>query len=247
MKEVGELYEQLLSFVDEKVPAIPFYSSVTGECLGHGLGASYYRRNVDLPVLFNPAVQCLLGQIPKGENTLMLEIGPHAVLSAPLRQIFSSDGTGSAVYQASLSRGSNSLAKIHETAGELYLQGIPVKFLSINGPGNVLTNLPLYSWQHDSTQHWRESRLSKVWRHLAFPRHEILGSRVSETGELGLSWRNVLSLGDNTWLRDHKVFEDLIFPSTAYIAAVGEAIRQLTGTCDYIIRRLLIRTLIILK
>ncbi|KNG83443.1 hypothetical protein ANOM_008035 [Aspergillus nomiae NRRL 13137] len=247
MKEVGEAYEQLLNFVEEQNPAILFYSSVTGNTLESGLGARYWRQNMELPVLFSPAVRCLLTQIPKSEHTVMLEIGPHAVLSAPLKQIFSSQGNNSAVYLSTLSRGSNSLTKIYETAGELYLQGVSVDFLSVNGPGKVLTNLPLYCWQHDSDQHWRESRLSKAWRYLAFPRHEILGSRISETGELGFTWRNVLSLGDMNWLRDHKVFEDTIFPSTAYIAAVGEAIRQLTGESDYTIRRLLVRTPIILK
>ncbi|KAE8333350.1 fatty acid synthase S-acetyltransferase [Aspergillus sergii] len=247
MKEVGEIYEQLLNFVEERNPAIPFYSSVTGDILGSGLGAKYWRQNLEQPVLFSSAARCLLDQMPKSEDTVMLEIGPHAVLSAPLKQIFGSKGNTSGVYLSTLSRGSNSLTKTYEAAGELYLQGFPIDFLSVNGPGKALTNLPLYCWQHDSSQHWRESRLSKAWRHLAFPRHEILGSRILETGELGFSWRNVLSLGDMNWLRDHKVFEDTIFPSTAYIAAVGEAIRQLTGRGDYTIRRLLVKAPIVLK
>lgn len=241
------MYEQLLSFVEEQNPAIPFYSSVTGDIQASGLGAAYWRQNMELPVLFSAAAQCLLGQTPKSEDIIMLEIGPHAVLSAPLRQIFSASADDSAAYVSTLSRGSNCLTKIYETAGELYLQGLCIDFLAINGPGKVLTNLPLYCWQHDSEQHWRESRLSKAWRYLAFPRHEILGSRISETGELGFSWRNVLSLGDVNWLQDHKVSGDTIFPGTAYIAAVGEAVRQLTGRSDYTIRRLLIKTPIILK
>ncbi|GLI78239.1 type I iterative PKS [Penicillium ochrochloron] len=247
MKEVGEMYEQLLSCVEEQNPAVPFYSSVTGDIYDRELGQKYWRQNMELPVLFSPAVQCLLSQMPKRENTVMLEIGPHSVLSAPLRQILSSSRTASAVYQSTLSRGSDALKKIHEATGELYLLGISVNFFSVNGPGNILTDLPTYYWQHDSDQHWRESRLSKAWRRPASPRHEILGSRISETGELGLSWRNVLSLGDMTWLRDHRVFEDIVFPVTAYIAAVGEAIRQLTGTRNYTIRRLLVRKPIILK
>lgn len=247
MKGVGEIYEQLLNFVEERNPAIPFYSSVTGDILGSELGAKYWRQNLELPVLFSSAARCLLDQLPKSEDIVMLEVGPHPVLSGPLKQIFNLKGNTSTVYLPTLSRGSNSLAKAYETAGELYLQGLPIDFLSINGPGKVLTNLPSYCWQHDSDQHWYESRLSKAWRHLTFPRHEILGSRISETGELGFAWRNVLSLGDMKWLRDHRVFDDTVFPSTAYIAAVGEAMRQLTGRGDYTIRRLLVRTPIILK
>jgi acyl transferase domain-containing protein len=247
MKEVGKLYEQLLSCVEAQDPAVPFCSSVTGDILERGLGAKYWRQNLEQPVIFSPAVRCLLGQMTKRESTVMLEIGPHSVLAAPLRQILDSDRTATAIYQSTLLRGSNALEKIHEAAGELYLLGILVDFLSVNGPGNVLTDLPAYCWHHDSNQHWRESRLSKAWRRPASPRHEILGSRILETGELGLSWRNVLSLGDMTWLRDHKVFEDIVFPTTAYIAAVGEAIHQVTGKRDYTIRRLLVRTPIILK
>ncbi|KAJ5645285.1 hypothetical protein N7507_011296 [Penicillium longicatenatum] len=211
MKEVGEAYEKLLDFVKENDPSIPFFSSVTGDILTSGLGARYWRQNMELPVLFSPATQCILGQIPTGENTLMLEIGPHSVLSAPLRQIFSTAGTTPTSYQSTIVRNSNPLAKIYETAGELYVKDIPIDFLSLNGRGNILTNLPLYSWQHDSTQHWRESRLSRAWRNLDFPRHELLGSRIAETGDLSLSWRNVLSVGDIAWIRDHKVFDDLIY------------------------------------
>lgn len=144
MKEVGKLYEQLLSCVEAQDPAVPFYSSATGDVLERGLGAKYWRQNLEQPVLFSPAVQCLLGQMPKRESTVMLEIGPHSVLAAPLRQILSSDRTATAVYQSTLLRGSNALGKIHEAAGELYLLSVPIDFLSVNSPKNVLTDLPAY-------------------------------------------------------------------------------------------------------
>lgn len=59
-------------------------------------------------------------------------------------------------------------------------------------------------------------------------------------------WRNMLRLKDASWLRDHKVLDDVVFPCAGYVGMIGEAIRQRTGVEDFSIRRLNISTALIL-
>ena len=61
------------------------------------------------------------------------------------------------------------------------------------------------------------------------------------------TWRNLLRLKDSLWLQDHKVLGDVVFPCAGYIAIAGEAIRQLTGTNDFSLRRLGIKTALVLQ
>jgi acyl transferase domain-containing protein len=116
-------------------------------------------------------------------------------------------------------------------AGSLQSLGLDVDLAAVNqgyGGRRVATNLPLYPWQHE-TKHWDESRVTREWRLRDYPNHELLGSRVYDSGHLEPVWRNVLRLDDVPWLRDHQIGGQIIFPCSAYIAMAGEAIRQLAA------------------
>ena len=68
-----------------------------------------------------------------------------------------------------------------------------------------------------------------------------------EGNDVEPTWRNLLRLKDSLWLQDHKVLGDVVFPCAGYIAIAGEAIRQLTGTNDFSLRRLGIKTALVLQ
>jgi len=93
------------------------------------------------------------------------------------------------------------------------------------------------SWNYES-RYWSESRITKGWRLREYPHHDILGSRLNDSSNFEPAWRNVLRLENASWLEDHEVSGDIIFPGAGYIGLAGEAIRQLTGSDDYTIRRL---------
>lgn len=113
-------------------------------------------------------------------------------------------------------------------------------------PGKtVLTDLPIYAWRHDA-EYWSESRVTREWRFSKFPHHELLGSRILEGNELEPVWRNMVKIEDVPWLRDHKIIEDIVFPAAGYIAMVGEAIKQISGTADYTLRHIVIKTALVM-
>ncbi len=169
---------------------------------------------------------------PKG---VFLEIGPHSALGAPLRQILRANSASNVSYTSTLTRKQEAGLSLLTLAGNLFQQGLKLDFESIIGSGNVLVDLPTYPWQR-SGNYWSESRISKAWRFKEHAHHDILGSRVGEMGGAHPTWRNLLSLDDVPWVRDHVIGDDIIFPGAGYIAMAGESIRQLFGTTDYTVR-----------
>ena len=61
------------------------------------------------------------------------------------------------------------------------------------------------------------------------PRHELLGSRVLDGGEADFCWQSVIDIGEISWLTEHKLLDQIVLPAAAYIAAAGEAVRQLSN------------------
>lgn len=211
MRDCGEIYWQdLLSAVDKpKKPEMTFFSSMYGSKLRSDspLDASYWRANLERPVLFHQAIQALLrqNQNANGEQSrIMLEIGPHSALAGPLRQI-SCDTGDKIFYSSSLVRHRDARNCMLETIGQLWIRSVPVR-LSMLFPagGRTLTDLPPYSWFHEE-RFWEENRISKQWRFRKELPHEILGSPILEWNDNVPTWRNILSVENVPWLRGHKI------------------------------------------
>lgn len=88
----------------------------------------------------------------------------------------------------------------------------------------VLSDLPPYPWDLSKT-YWHESHISKSHRLRQHPYHELLGLRDSTAPLEEPSWRHIVSLETNPWLRDHQVD---VFPATGYMAMAIEAKKQIT-------------------
>jgi acyl transferase domain-containing protein len=164
MLEVGAVYEEYLrAFVDAKPASVPFLSTVTGKSAGTTLlDAAYWRRNLESPVKFFPAVKAMIAS-QQSQDQLYLEIGPHSALSGPLRQIFkTTPAKGRLTYLSTTTRGKDGLECILQMCGQLYLQAVDLRLEKLTPGATTLTDLPAYPWQHD-TSHWAESRAVKEW------------------------------------------------------------------------------------
>ncbi|PVH93269.1 KR-domain-containing protein [Periconia macrospinosa] len=244
MKEVGEKYEALLErIIASSCPKIPFYSTVLNTVIKEKgvLDSAYWRKNLESPVLFNTTMKALLAD--HKSNNLFLEIGPHSALAGPLRQILKKQQP-EAIYISTLSRGGDDTQSLLTALGNLFLKGIPVDLGPLNQGGKIATGLPSYPWNREET-FWEESRISREWRMRKFPRHDLLGTQVVEGSAMAPTWRNVLSLDDAPWIRDHMVNQDIVFPGAGYVAMAGEALRQVTGAEDFTVRNLTVKAAMI--
>ena len=246
MQAYGNAYEKSIKEIQSSGElSIPLFSSVTGKTIisPNAFNAIYWRSNLENPVLFHTAIRNI---IKAGfRKPVMLEIGPHSTLAGPLRQIFQDENTPF-TYISSLQRGKDDTESIYTCIGNLWTNNFDINFEAMHPVGNVLTDLPTYSWDH-SKSFWKESRLSKEWRERKFLPHETLGVRLAGSSHLEPTWRNMLSLEKAGWIRDHIVGTDIVFPGAGYVCMAGEAIRQLTGRSDYSVRGLAIRTAMIVN
>ena len=246
MRSVGKYYEQLIASIKptREPLEIPFFSSVTGLATYDtaSLGPSYWRSNMENPVLFLSAVESALRDTDK--FNMALEIGPHAALSGPFRQICK-DMKQSIPYTNCLSRGEDSTSTILRSLGQLYCHGLVPDFATLNPGGHTLSNLPPYPWVHN-TSYWHENRISREFRMRKYAEHELLGARTVGGNDLEPSWRKVLHLKNSPWLSDHVVSSDIVFPAAGYIGIVGEAIRQLSGLPSFTIRSVTIGAAMVL-
>ena len=112
----------------------------------------------------------------------------------------------------------DSTVQLLKTAGELFLRDYPLDVEQVNAVEDfnrntvpkttrqprLLVDLPPYQWHYDK-KYWAEARFSQEQRHMRFPRHDLLGSRIAGLSEHSLVWRNVLVHKNVPWLKDHAV------------------------------------------
>lgn len=230
MVEIGNAYNCLIrQKMVERSPKKLFFSSVENKLLDSStiLGARYWQKNLESPVLFNGAVTSLLGHF-FGQDLVLMEIGPHSALAGPLTQIMS-ETPNRARYIASIIRNQNSAENFLSAVGKLFTLQVPIDLEALFPNGSCLPDLPRYPFNHSNTGYWFESRLSREFRQRNYAHHDVLGAKVVESTDLEPSWRNLLHVGYNTtWLKDHKVGDDIVFPFAGYVAMAGEAVRQVT-------------------
>ncbi|PYH37625.1 type I polyketide synthase [Aspergillus neoniger CBS 115656] len=232
MAEIGTQYK--VSMTDAgvvgNVHTLPFFSSVSGQYLvpiaKDRFGPEYWQTNLERPVLFTSAVRAAIKQHVGPSKQVFLEVGPHAALAGPMRQILN-HSSSSAAYISSLTRGTDCAESWLSALGQLFVQHVPFNLQALMPSGKPLSDLPSYPWDHHRT-HWSESRVAHEWRMRKYPYHDLLGAKVLETTDLEPVWRNLLHIENAPWIRDHRINTDIILRFAGYIAMAAEAIRQIT-------------------
>ena len=236
MNAVADQYTSLLGEVKPVRDArVKFHSSLRGYEVEPGaLDASYWVNNLTSPVRFSEAFTSLCQ--PKGDDNravdLVIEIGPHSTLQGPIRQIMQTFEGSSCQIQSfpSILRNADSIVSLLELSGRLVTNGSKLQLAKVNFPGpaptpTVLHDLAPYQWNH-SKRYWYEIREKQEELKYMLPRHDLLGSRVLDCSVEAPQWRNMLTVEDVPWLRDHRVEDIIVFPMAGYLCMAMEACRQ---------------------
>ncbi|OHW96459.1 polyketide synthase [Colletotrichum incanum] len=230
MKEYGLAYEKAIRpFLNAAAPRIPFFSSVTGDCItvADSLGATHWHQSLIQPVLFNKALTSLVKQT-KTPNLVIVEIGARPSLRSPIRQVLENIPHNKASYLPTLEKNKDCHENLLKLAGRLFCEGVNFDHQAIAPPGKTLIDAPTYTWAHEQSFQGQH-RLFRAYRDCQYPMHELLGSQVFETSALEPRWRKVLLLEDIPWLGDHMVNDQVIIPFAAYISIAEQALRQVNG------------------
>ncbi|KAI0552487.1 putative polyketide synthase [Xylaria curta] len=234
MREIGAYYEELIApfLVDAEIPErearIPMFSSVD---YGNGLisrleviTARYWRENLERPVQFLQAFETLANT----GDYHSIEVGPHHALKGSIQRIQAGMAKHSSRYSATLVKGRDAHLALLSLAGELFTHGHRLIWQQVNGnsPGPRHDPLPPYPWDYSAGTNCYEPRSSIDLRNRKHPRHELLGSKQLAGDGINWCWRNILSLSEIPWVRDHTIEGNIVFPGAAYLATAMEAINQ---------------------
>ncbi|CAK1359017.1 unnamed protein product [Cercospora beticola] len=215
--------------------SIVLYSSVTG---AKEVGSSvrspwYWTTNLICPVQFVKASLVMMQDLANdncGKSVSVIEIGPHATLSGPLRetaketlpQYFSFS------YHVSMRRNNTSTDGVLELATSLVNSGARFNdefwktMPQILGT-RLLTDLPPYPFNHSQSL-WHSSRLADSHAFGGSPWNVLLGHRATNSVGDSRECRNVFTLQDIPWLREHCIHGAVVFPMAGYVSAAIEAI-----------------------
>ncbi|MGW2598850.1 SDR family NAD(P)-dependent oxidoreductase [Streptomyces klenkii] len=190
-----------------------FVSTVTGtELDGTALDSDYWWRNVREPVRFADAITVLTGD--GVDCDVLVEIGPHPVLSAYLRRAAASVDRPVAVV-STLSRSIGGPEALDLTVTHLAAVGADIDWsVFFPRPGRVV-GLPAYPWQRERhfnghPDWWLESATGASGR----ARHPLLGVRDSGPDPV---WRQRVEPGQLAWIADHTIDDAVVVPGAAYV------------------------------
>ena len=215
-----------------------FHSSLRGkQAPFEDLRDTYWSENLTSPVLFSQALtdMCLerSNDMPLPKVDVILEIGPHSSLKAPIQETLRSraNASGSSThYLPTLIRNSENVRNLLNMVGALHCLGYPVDCSdfhssSMDAPCKILSDLPQYPWLH-SKRYWHETRISKNNRFPRFPHHDLLGALAEDFNEREPRWRNIIRLSEIPWLSHHLIQSSVVFPFAAYVSMACEAAFQ---------------------
>ena len=199
-------------------------------------------KNLLQPVRFSDAVEGILTQFDDEKHratkvpNIVVEIGPHAALKNPVKQTIdmirqrSEQRPAQVTYLASLVRGDDSEESLLGLASTLFTMGSTVDLAAVNQTSlenaKVISDLPAYEWDRSS----RFIIKSRIAQNKLFPKQPydpLLGwkSPYTEGGEH--TFRQVFTLDELPWIRDHNVAGTVVFPMTGYLSMAIEAFRRI--------------------
>ncbi|KAJ5503703.1 Acyl transferase/acyl hydrolase/lysophospholipase [Penicillium fimorum] len=291
IEQVAEHYHKLIDHIQpqrldriagETTPSrASFFSSVSGTMISlEKLDAQYWVSNLVRQVKFAKSLRTLCfetkgkraghegayrvrraGGAQKPSVDCLIEIGPHAALSGPIKQILQEDAKLNAAnisYISILMRKANAATTSLDAAATLASLNYPIDFGAINRPmgtkrsrkPQLLVDLPTYAWNH-TRSYWAEPRLSKTYRNRKSPRMDLLGAPDNMTCPFEPRWRNYLRTSELPWLLDHKIQGNIVFPAACYLAMAIEASIQLNKdeekVARYVLRDVAIQSALVLN
>lgn len=199
-------------------PAVPLYSSVTGERVENiSYHAEYWFQNIRHPVLFAKAVRSLLND---GFHTF-IEVGPHPVLSPSLKECFV-DSKQEAESIETLRRNRSEIQSVSEAAAAVYAAGGQVDWRT-RYPSGRLVRLPNYPWQREKL--WKEAESARLDR-VGYPMQTLLGRRLESFHP---TWEKDLNENYIPYLREHQVQNLVVLPAAAYLEVLLQVHHEMLG------------------
>src|SRR4051812_822564 len=216
VEDIHDTLTKALAEIVANAPAVPFYSTVTGEWVRDAgvLDGEYWYANLRNQVRFSPAVADLLGQ----GHRVFLEVSAHPVLVQPVSEIVDA-ADADAVVAGSLRRDDGGLRRVLTSAAELFVRGVAVGWTAILPAGATSGHLDLPTYAFDRQHYWLQpgGQADVTALGQAAADHPLLGAVVPLPQSDGLVFTSRLSVRTHPWLADHAIGGVMLFPGTGLV------------------------------
>ncbi|APU15494.1 type I polyketide synthase [Actinoalloteichus fjordicus] len=224
IEEIRDQLLELLSEIEPRSSAVPFYSSVTGTVVDTAsLDARYWFRNLRETVRFDRAVAALLTD----GLGVFVESSAHPVLTYGIQEVVDErDGdrdAADALVVGTLRRADGGMDRFLASAGELFAHGVDVDVTPLLTGGRRV-DLPAYAFQRD--RFWLATPASAgdvASVGLDAADHPLLGATVPVAGSDEVVCTGRISVTEQPWLADHVVDGAVIFPGTGLVELATKA------------------------
>lgn len=177
--------------------------------------AEYWFHNVREPVNFKGTIE----NIANCGVSAFIEIGPHAALASSIKSTLASSAIQPVIIPT-LRREQDAILNIYETIAQLHINNVLSPWEALYPQKGKVEALPNYAWQRAS--YWceadevRQARLKNTGFLGAFEEAQfpLLGGKLSSGHWL---WQHQLDLNELTYLRGHRVGDDIVYPGAAYV------------------------------
>jgi acyl transferase domain-containing protein/NADPH:quinone reductase-like Zn-dependent oxidoreductase/acyl carrier protein len=218
------LMDELQGFVPSR-STIPICSTVFGKTVkGTEFDAAYWARNIREPVNFTAAIESLIAE----DYGVFVEVGAHPVLSGNIDQILKHQKRQGHVL-ASLRGKKPEQRTMLTSLGELYMLGFEIDWNKLY-PSAGVVSLPTFSWQRK--RYWIDAVQAgpKAGSLRTSGIHPLMGSRLRSPVVKEAIYESQLSATIPQFVADHRVFENVILPATAYLETALAAIHDVLHT-----------------
>ncbi|WP_424100303.1 SDR family NAD(P)-dependent oxidoreductase [Moorena producens] len=228
-------FEAVAKQVTYNKAKIPLISNVTGTKVGAEITtAEYWVSHVRQPVRFAQSMKTLEEQ---GYETF-LEIGPKPILLGMGRQCVT-EGVGE--WLPSLRPGVDEWQQMLLSLGQLYVKGVKIDWSGFDSDySRQKVALPTYPFQRE--RYWLETNNNFGPQRQFYQGenlHPLLGQKLNCASEQKIF---ASQIGENSpnYLRDHRVFNQALFPTTGYLEIAMAAGNHQLKTSQIVIEDLTI-------
>lgn len=212
MDPILDEFEKIAGQVRYRKPNCRFVSNVTGGA-EDSIDAGYWRRHLREMVRFTDGMR----QVEAEGCNILLEVGPQPVLQLLARQNWK--GAKGAAWLSSMWSVNDDWAQLLQSAGEFYVRGQALDWARFEREAGSEARrkvaLPNYPFQRE--RQWTETP-EPVDRELD-EAHPLLGRpvAVAALGEGELLFERPLSVNSPAYLTDHRAYERVLLPGSAFI------------------------------
>ncbi|WP_372365772.1 SDR family NAD(P)-dependent oxidoreductase [Candidatus Uabimicrobium sp. HlEnr_7] len=222
MEPMLEDFATAFKDIELKLPNINLISNLTAKPAGKEiLSADYWCQHIRNAVCFSESIAYLV----ENKHKLFVELGPAPVLCGMARRCISQRDIE---FIPTLRKGREDIGEWLGALGKLYTLGIDFKWNTLYPHDNYpKVDLPTYPFHLQ--KYWVDNPVyQKKHIHYRSGGHPFLQQQIY-TASGQIIFESFISSKEFPYLKDHKVFDMIVFPATGYLEIACAAAKQLFG------------------